>query len=152
MKIDRQKFLVAAAILGLGTAIVPACGSSVDSERERETTVTVETEGGEYSRNVETEADEETDHEADAPEHRVTVSREVETEREGEFLHRDPTPAELGLRAHRQTQARTQLAEPRQAQPGDGQAQPMPSAVKPPSTGTTQRAAQQTPAAGPTHE
>jgi hypothetical protein len=117
MKIDRNNFLIAAAILGLGTAAVPACGgASTETERERETEVAMETEGGEYEREVETDVETE----SEDGERTMTRTRHVECEAEGDLAH-----------LCRDGQRSARLVEPRQARPGETQAQPVAAGPKP---------------------
>src|SRR5688500_14571040 len=118
MKIDRNNFLIAAAMLGLGSVGVTACGASTESERETEVATEMETPGGEYERTVETEY--EVDEESG--ERTVTREREVECEAEGDLAH---------LCREQSQQRSARLVEPRQAVPGDGRARSTAAGPKP---------------------
>lgn len=89
MKIDRQKFMVAAALLGLG--IAPACGASSESERETEVEHHAENSGGELEREVETE----TEIEREDGETEISREVEIEEEREGSFARRGSRNAQV---------------------------------------------------------
>jgi hypothetical protein len=141
MKIDRNNFLIAAAMLGLGSVAVPACGASSNSERDTEVTTEMETPGGEYERTVETEYD--VDQEEDG--RTVTRETEVECEAEGDLAH---------LCREQRAQRSARLVEPRQAQPGDGQGRATAAGPKPEVVyeGTTTPPQAGTDTDGPTRE